>query len=48
MGMSLGAATAGAGLQCGASFRMQTNNTETAVVLKVDVEWCRYRYYMER
>jgi hypothetical protein len=48
MGGSLGAATAGAGLQCGASFRMQTSNTETAVVLKVDVEWCRYRYYMER
>jgi len=38
----------GAGLQAGASFRMQTSNVETAVVLKVDVEWCRYRYYMER
>lgn len=48
MGGSLGAATAGAGLQAGASFRMQVANADSAGVMVVDVEWCRYRYYMER
>lgn len=48
MGGSLGAATNGAGLQAGASLRMQLANADAAGVMVVDVEWCRYRYYMER
>lgn len=48
MGGSLGSATQGTGLQAGASFRMQLNDADPANVMVVDVEWCRYRYYMER
>jgi len=37
----------GVGLQCGVSLRMSAI-VEASVLMKVDVEWCRYRHYMER
>ena len=41
------AKTLAIGLQCGVSLRMGSI-AEASVLMKVDVEWCRYRHYMER